>query len=129
MQTFALLFSAANNPHKSLPFAYRAPDAQLQQSYSAGLEWEKASKQASDSTVELKTICFSWFITEEPRETRAELAMQIQAKDQLKYKGKDMLCDGNNKFDSGSVPLGNYGHLCSSINDIHRMTFFKQFQQ
>lgn len=50
--------------------------------------------------------------------------MQIQAKDQLKYKGKDMLCDGNNKFDSGSVPHGNYGHLCSSINDIHRISFF-----
>lgn len=52
--------------------------------------------------------------TEAERETRAELAMQIQAKDQLKYKGKDMLCDSNNKFDSGFVPHGDDGHSAAA---------------
>lgn len=131
MQTVALflLFSAGIKPHYSVPFAYKAPDAQswkLQRR-----TWMRKSLKTSkwlNSGIKDHLLQLIYHRGAE-RETRAELAMQIQAKDQLKYKGKDMLCDSNNKFDSGSVPHGDYGHLCNSLNDIHRYTFFIQFQQ
>lgn len=57
------------------------------------------------------------------RETRGELAMQIQARDQAKYKRKDMQRDGNNEFVSGSVSLGDRG----PANAAHGTAFTTSF--